>query len=151
MNQKKTIYAEDLSFFKTGKSSPDVWIDRAKRFLQKMGGKILGEGFGCDASGRAAFMLGFIADGQRFKIIWPVLPSKSKDERAARIQAATTLYHYVQGVCLYAAVVGWRASFFSHLLLEDGRTAAELNDEDLLVWNALAPKLMLERLERENG
>ena len=143
MNPQKTIYAEDLSFWKTGKSSPDVWIDRAKRFIEGRGGKILGEGFGCDASGRAAFMLGFTADGRRFKIIWPVLPSKGKDEKAARVQAATTLYHYVQGVCLYAAVVGWHASFFSHLLLEDGRTASQLEDKELLAWDALAPKLML--------
>ena len=125
-------YAEDVNYWKTGRSAPDVWLDRAKREIEKAGGRALGEGFGSDATiGRSAYMLAFELGGDRFKVVWPVLPSRSEDERAARVQAATMLYHDVKARCVSAKVRGARAAFFSYLLLPDGRTAVEASVPEL--------------------
>lgn len=127
------IYAEDVNFWRTGKSSPDHWIDLAKKQVVTLGGKIEAEGFGSDANGKAAFMLGFSMSGDSFKIVWPVLPTYRGDDKAARTQAATMLYHYVKSVSLYAVVVGSRAAFFSHLMLPDGRVAAQVASDELAI------------------
>jgi len=125
------IYAEDVNFWMTGRSSPDTWIERAKKQIAELGGKVMAEGFGSDAEGRSAFMLGFEMQGDSFKIVWPVLISQRGNTQAARIQAATMLYHYVKSVCLYAVIVGTRAAFFSHLMLPDGRTASQVANAEL--------------------
>jgi len=121
-------HAEEVNYWKTSKSSPDAWIDRAKRQIEQLGGVVLAEGFGSESTtGRSAFMLAFGIGGDRFKITWPVLPSKGGNERAARVQAATMLYHDVKARCISATVLGSRAAFFSFLLLPDGRTTAEIS------------------------
>jgi hypothetical protein len=136
-------YAEEVNYWQTGRSSPDTWIDRAKGQIEALGGKVLGEGFGSDASGRAAFMLAFGIKADSFKIIWPVLKSHRGNHQAARIQAATMLYHYIKSVCLYAVVAGPRAAFFPHLLLQDGRVASETANEEIAALVSLTPRLML--------
>lgn len=125
-------YAEDINYWQTGKSPADSWMDKTKRQIQALGGKVLGEGFGSDGDGRAAFMLSFKIGEDTFKVIWPVLPTRSKNERAARIQAATMLYHDVKAKCISATVVGVRAAFFSYWMLPDGRTATEASAPELM-------------------
>lgn len=121
-----TLYAEDVgNYWKSGTSAPDTWIDKAKKEIGSAGGKVLSEAFGRDETGRAAFLLEFSFGGERFRAIWPVLPSRTKNERAARIQAATMLYHDVKARCVSAKVLGARAAFFTYLMLPDGRTAAQ--------------------------
>lgn len=132
--------AEDVNFWQTGRSSPDVWIERSKKQIEELGGKVIAEGFGSDGEGRAAFMLGLKINGDSFKIVWPVLPSKTGKHQAARTQAATMLYHYVKSTCLYAVVVGARAAFFSHLMLPDGRMASQVASDDLAFT---VPKMLL--------
>lgn len=125
--------AEDVNYWKTSRSSPDTWMDKTKRQIEQLGGQVLMEGFGNEpVTGRAAFMLAFEIGSDRFKVIWPVLSSKSGNERAARIQAATMLYHDVKAKCISAAVLGARAAFFSFLLLPDGRTTAEVSTPELM-------------------
>lgn len=129
---KSTLpFAEDVNFWQTSKTSTDTWVDRAKRQIQEVGGKVLGDGFGSDADGRAAFMLAFECAGEKFKIVWPVLPTRSGNQSAARIQAATLLYHDVKNCCLRSEVFGVRAAFFSYLMLPDGRTAAQVASAEL--------------------
>lgn len=128
----KLPYAEDINYWQTGKSAPDAWIEKAKREIAHIGGKIVGEAFGKDAiTGRAAYMLQFILDNEPFKIVWPVLPTRGGREQAARIQAATLLYHDVKARCMAAAVLGKRAAFFSFLALPDGRTMADVATPEL--------------------
>jgi hypothetical protein len=127
------IYAEDINYWKTGRSAPDAWLKKAKAQIVKLGGTVLAEGFGNDVgSGQAAYMLGFEIEGQRFKVLWPVLPSRSGEERSARIQAATLLYHDVKARCISATVLGARVAFFNYLVLPNGRTAAEMTGPHLL-------------------
>lgn len=120
-------YAEEINYWKTGRSSPDTWIERTIKQIEKFGGKVLTEAFGSEpTTGRSAFMIGFEINSDKFKVVWPVLPTKAGgNERAARIQAATMLYHDVKARCISATVLGSRKAFFSYLLLADGKTASE--------------------------
>ena len=78
-------------------------------------------------------MLGFEIQGNKFKAIWPVLPTKSGgDEKAARIQAATMLYHDIKAKCIAATVKGPRTAFLEYLMLPGGQTASQLSDSELL-------------------
>ena len=125
-------FAEDVNYWQTSKSSPDSWMEKTKRLILGLGGKVLMEGFGSEPmSGRSAFMLAFEIKGDHFKIVWPVLPSRGRNEGAARIQAATLIYHDTKAKCLSAVVLGARAAFFSYLMLPDGRTAVEASVPEL--------------------
>lgn len=136
----KVVYAEDLNYWKTGQAGPDAWIDKARREIALAGGKVISEAFGRDQDGRAAYMLAFSFGAEQFKAVWPVLPTrKASDERAARIQAATMLYHDIKAKCVSAKVHGARAAFFQYLLLPDGRTAPQAAGAELTV---LWPKLL---------
>lgn len=123
--------AEDLNYWKTSKSAPSTWIRRAKDQIEGIGGRVLGEAFGREeAAGRAAYLLVFEIDGEQFKIVWPVLPSDN--ERAARRQAATMLFHDVKQRCISAQVLGARQAFFAYWRLPDGRTASEVSAPELM-------------------
>lgn len=135
-------YAEDVNYWKTASSSADTWIERTIKQINALDGKVLAEAFGKDASGRSAFMIAFEIEGNRFKIVWPVLLSKTGNEKAARIQAATMLFHDVKARCLSAIVLGARSAFFSYILLPDGRSAVDLAYPDLA---ASLPELFLPR------
>jgi len=123
------IYAEDLNFWKTGRSDPDSWIIKTKKQIEALGGIIKAEGFGM-SEGKAAFMIAFNIKEDSFKIVWPVLPTyKGGEEKAAKIQAATMLYHYIKGICLYSLIVGPRTAFFSHFMIDGKRTSEYTNAE----------------------
>lgn len=137
-----TPYAEDVNYWKSGQSSPDTWIEKAKAEIKAAGRRFIGEAFGSEAGGRSAFMLEFEFSNERFRAVWPVLPTRTKTaaaERAARIQAATMLYHDVKARCVSAKVLGARSAFFSFLLLPDGRTAAQAAAPEVA---QLFPKLL---------
>jgi len=126
-------YAENVNYWQTSQTSPDSWIDKTKKLLEGFGGNVLVEAFGNEpTSGHAAFMLLFEIEGDKFKVIWPVLTSQSGKERAARIQAATLLYHDVKAKCLTARVFGARRAFFQYWQLPDGRAASDLAGPELL-------------------
>ena len=124
-------YAEDVGhYWQTSQSSPDTWIDRAKKVIVDLGGKILADGYG-SASGRAAFMIVFEIKGQKYKVVWPVLPTYSGKEVPAKRQAATMLYHDVKAKAMTASVLGVEVAFFSYMMLPDGRVSSELANPEL--------------------
>lgn len=133
-------YAERVKYWKTGKSDPDVWINRTKRQIRQLGGIIKGEAFVKNESGNGAYMLGFELEGDPFKLMWPVLPTKTGDERAAKVQAATLLYHDVVARCMTAVILGNRAAFFAFLVLPDGRTTSQVSIMEL---NEVLPKMLI--------
>lgn len=143
---QKLPYAEDINYWQTGKSAPDTWIDAAVKEIRSIGGKIIGWAFGMDNTiGRSAYMLEFELGDERFKIIWPVLPTRSgKNEASARIQAATMLFHDVKARCITAKVLGKRVAFFSYIMLPDGRTAANVATPELTnqLPDLFRPKLL---------
>jgi len=124
-------YAEDIGhYWQTSQSSPDMWVERAKKVIQDMGGQILADGFG-SANGRAAFMIAFKFKDQPYKVVWPVLPTYSGKEGAAKRQAATLLYHDVKAKAMTASVLGFETAFFAYMLLPDGRVSSELVKPEL--------------------
>jgi len=126
------ILAEELGhYYATSKSSPDDWLDKTEKLIEGHGGKVLVRSYG-KAEGSAAYLIGFLLDGRRYKIVWPVLPTK-KSEQAARIQATTMMYHDVKAKIMVAAVLGNRAAFFQYMLLDDGRTVTEVAGPELAI------------------
>ncbi len=124
-------FAEDTQYWQTGKSSPDTWIECARKLITELGGTIQAEAFGQDAQGRAAYMLGFTVGDEHFRVVWPVLTPRKGNVKAARIQAATMLYHHVKAACMSSVVLGGRAAFFAHMMLPDGRTAGQVATPEL--------------------
>ena len=125
--------AEDVNYWKTGRSSADSWLEKAKKEIKGAGGQVVGSGsFSEDITGRAGFMLAFRLEGEEFAIKWPVLKSKTGDFSAAQRQAATALYHEVKAACVKVKFLGARSAFFAYLMLPDGRTAAEAASPELV-------------------
>jgi len=126
-------YGEEINYWMTSRSDPDTWIAKARKQIETIGGQIIAEAFGQEATtGKSAFMLTFSIQDELYKIIWPVLPTKGKDKRrAAKIQAATMLYHDVKAKCISSRVLGPRAVFFSFFVLPDGRTMGEIPTPEL--------------------
>ncbi len=124
-------YAEDIGhYWETSHSSPDQWIDRTKKLLQDLNGIVLAEGFG-SVKGRAAYMMAFKIGDDNFKVVWPVLPSRTGKTLASRRQATTLLYHDIKAKAMTASVLGAKVAFFSYIMLPDGRTASELAKPEL--------------------
>jgi hypothetical protein len=143
-------YAEDVNYWQSSTTSPDTWLGKAKTEILRAGGRPGAELFGNDGQGRSAYMLEFELAGERYRAVWPVLPSKTRNERAARIQAATMLYHDIKARCVAAKVLGGRAAFLTYLLLPDGRTAADASTPELAErWPKLLPPPPREETSRE--
>ncbi len=125
-------YAENVNYWKTGKSSPDIWLEKAKAEIKRVGGAVAGSAIVSDEiTGRYAFMLAFQLSEDSFKVVWPVLKSKTGNLKAARIQGATALYHEVKAACVKVKFLGARSAFFAYLILVDGRTASEVGGNEL--------------------
>jgi hypothetical protein len=128
-------YAEDSNYFQTGKSKPDTLVDRAADQVEKIGGQVIMRGMGTHPdSGQSAFIFIFEVDGDRFRVVWPVLPLKRHTaikERGAKRQAATFLFYDVKARCVSSAILGTRTAFFSFLTLPDGRVASEAKKSEI--------------------
>ena len=124
-------YAEDLGhYWKTGSSSPDTWIEMAKKLIREVDGEITAEGFGSVGT-QAAYMLAFRIKADSFKVVFPVLYSRAGNAIAAKRQATTMLYHDIKAKCMVAKVLGVKAAFFNYLMLPDGRTVSEIATPEL--------------------
>lgn len=135
------MYAEDCNYWKTSKSSPDQWVEKAIKLIEQFGGEVLATGFGSETrEGRAAYMIRFRLEDEFFRMTWPVLPSESGDTFNARRQAATMLWHHVKAQCVAAQVLGARTAFLPWVELNDGRIVGHLTDTELA--NA-TPQLLL--------
>lgn len=146
MKSEDRPYAEDVNFWKTGKGSPDSWIEKAIRQIEALGGEVEGEGFMGKGS-EGAYMLGFHINGDQFRMQWPVLESKTGDNMAARRQAATMLYHTVKMKCLAARVLGAKAAFMESFLLPNGKTVLQLTDSE----QSAAGSALIKALEAPKG
>lgn len=125
-------FSEDINYWMTSQSSSDSWMDKTKKLIESFGGQISMEVFGNEPnSGRSAYMLAFTIGGDHFKIVWPVLPTRKGNQKAARVQATTFIYHDVKAKIMAAEVLGARAAFFSYLQLPDGRNVSEASIQEL--------------------
>jgi hypothetical protein len=124
--------AERINYWQTSKTSPDGWLLKARALIENIGGVVVQEAYGNDlASQRAAYMIRFRIAEDCFEAVWPVLPTRTGNEPAARRQAATLLYHDIKAKCLAAVIKGARRAFFEYWLLPDGRPAVALSGDEL--------------------
>lgn len=129
MNAQKK-HADDLPYWKTGRSSEKA-LQEAKNAITKTGGIITGEGFMMMA-GTGAFFIQFKMDGDEFRFVENVItPRNKKDESAAKIQAAASLKHAVKARVNEAIRHGARRAFLGALLLPDGSTVNQQDNETL--------------------
>jgi hypothetical protein len=127
------LFAEDVNYWQTSRMGSDAWLDKAKKEIQRAGGQVVGSASVTDeVTGRAGFMLAFQIGEDRFKLSWPVLKPRRGSTVAARIQAATALYHEVKSACVKAKFLGTRHAFLAFLVLPDGRVAAEVGGMELV-------------------
>ena len=129
---------ETLPYWKTGRSSPDVWLDKAERFIVDSDGEVVRQATGREGDSEA-MMMEFHLDGDVFRVVWPVLPSRRDDRQAARRQAATMLYHDVKSRGVRHRIFGARVAFFEFLVLPSGATAQEVGAEAVV---GSLPKLL---------
>ncbi len=140
--QMSAAYAEECNYWKTSQSSPDSWLQKTIGLIESKGGELLQSAFGNEhQTGRAAYMMAFLLEGNQYKIVWPVLPSERGETLAAQRQAATMLYHDVKAKCVAMQALGARTAFFSWACLPDGRPMFQLDDQELL---AEVPRLLIE-------
>ncbi len=140
MDESK-VKAEEVNYWQTSRTSPDTWLDKAKKEIVGISGQVIGSGHIIDdLTGKSGFMLAFTLVGENFQMKWPVLLSKTGNLKAARIQAATALYHEVKSACVKAKFLGAKGAFLAYLLLPDGKTALEASGSELV---ELLPQLML--------
>ncbi len=126
----KKIEAEKLPYWKTSRTASDTWIAKAVQVLRDVGATDIHEAF-VSQNSVATYVLAFKLNDSKFRLMWPVLqPRVAADMPAARIQAATFMYHSCKAKAMEAAVIGARAAFAGQLLLGDDRqTVAEASDE----------------------
>lgn len=119
-------YAEDLPYWKTSRSPPGAWLDRAAEQIEKAGGTVHVRAEGRDpVRGCTAYLIEFDLEGEHFRVTWPVVPSKNGDTTAAKRQATTMLFRDVKARCVSAQVLGARAAFFAFMVLPSNRTAVQ--------------------------
>lgn len=131
------VYAEDVNYWQTSQSSGDTWLARIDKQIALAGGEVLRQGY-IQESAKAAYLTEFSLDGELFRIVWPVLHSKKNNLKAARIQAATAMYHEIKAACVKARFLGARTAFLAFLVLPDGRVASEVSSVELLEHMPLA-------------
>ncbi len=130
MNRTGIPDAASLPYWKTSRSSPEVWVQKACAEIERADGIIdmcLPSAY---QAGRMAHVIQFTLDGDSFRLAWPTL--EHEDTLAASRQAATMLYHDVKSRCLAARVFGVRWAFQAELLLPDGRTVGHLSTAELI-------------------
>lgn len=128
-------YAETVNYWKSGSSSPDTWLDKCRHEISTAGGTVTGSAFMENGDG-AGFALLFTLAGEQYRINWPVLPLRPNarrtatqqrtDERAAKIQATTFMYHDIKARCMVVKIMRAAAAFLQYKLLPGGATAAEM-------------------------
>lgn len=118
----KIIYAEDVNYFQTSKTHAETWVIRAKKEITNLPtGRVTGEAF-MTLANKSVFVLMFNIGGDNYKVEWPVLQSRRGNDKAAKVQAATLLYHDVKHRCVLTKVFGAKTAFIGFLVLPDGKT-----------------------------
>lgn len=117
--------AEEMSYWKSGTSAPDTWLDKTEKLISEMGGEVTTRIVG-RANGKEAILLVFRLQGDNYKLTWPVLPTKKEGDRlAATRQCATGIYHDTKARVNRLKIFGPRVAFADYLVLPSGKTVAE--------------------------
>ena len=118
-------YGDELPYWKTSNSSAESWVSKTIAILAKFGAKEISEGFA--ASGAfSSYVILFRFGAEQFRIVWPVMKYRNpEDQKSARVQAATLMYHDCKSRAVTAKALGVRTAFIGQLLLADNKTVQE--------------------------
>ena len=118
-------YAEEVNYWKTGRTAPDKKIDQVTKMITDLGGEVTSSLIGM-IGGRSAILIEFAMHEDRYRVTWPILQTSKleKDTAAARIQAATFVYHDIKAKLMTYKVIG-AAALADIRLLENNRTPRE--------------------------
>lgn len=124
--------AEDVNYWRTGSSAPDTWIDKCCKLIAEVDGALIQKGM-IWQSGRSVCLIVFSIGDDTYRVGWPVLTTRDgdSDDRRARIQAATFMYHDVKAKVMTAKVLGPRCAFIGNLLVTKNSTIGELTHGQL--------------------
>lgn len=131
-------YGEDMNYWKTSKMIPGVLLEKAGEFLEKHGATVRATAKASECK-QTVYLIDFEFKPDRFRCIWPVLPTKTGDKTAAERQAATMLFHDIKSRGIRLALHGPRTAFVDYLMLPNGRTAAQATNADLEGQTKLLP------------
>lgn len=132
----KLPFAEDVNYYKTGKTPAAQIMEQVRRMIVDAGGDVNFLGEGKDPlTGNQAYVIDFTLQFDRFRLLWPVLnplydSDAAKTEAARRRQAATFIKHDVKANLMKAKVLGARRAFAGALVLPNGKTVGSAIDED---------------------
>lgn len=134
------IYAEDIgNYWKTSQAQTETWLDKCKKEIVNAGGKVLRSAV-FEEGDKTVIALEFTFGKDSFRSTWDVLPSRTGNIKAAKIQAATMMYHDIKDSCVKAKVRGFRRAFAEYLILPEGNQtfgdlvkAQSLTDQRLLL------------------
>lgn len=133
------VYAEELPYFQTSKVGMETWMDKAEEEIKKAGGTITASG-AVQQLTQAAVFIAFELQGETYRVTFPVLESKRGNQKAAKIQAATMLYHDVKARSVAVRVLGAKVAFGGYRVLPDGRTDGQVSTPELV---AILPKMLI--------
>ncbi|MEM7551121.1 MAG: hypothetical protein AAF363_15665 [Bacteroidota bacterium] len=120
-------FAENMPYWKTSSSGIENWLDKTEKLITEYGGDVNTRIAG-KSNGKEAIMFGFTLESDRYKILWPILPTKKDSDRnAAARQAATMIYHDTKARVNRLKIFTPRVVFSDWLLLNNGKTLAETN------------------------
>lgn len=118
-------FGDELPYWKTSKSSADSWVAKTIELLKKLGAKNISEAF-ASSGGVSSFVIVFHAGDEMFRVVWPVLRVRQpENQTAARIQAATLMYHDCKAKAVAAKALGLRTAFIGQLVLPNNCTVQE--------------------------
>ncbi|MEM1339839.1 MAG: hypothetical protein AAGF96_18910 [Bacteroidota bacterium] len=124
--------ANDMSYWKTGKSGVETWLDRTEKLIESVNGDIHSRIIGKN-QGKEAIMFAFSIGKDYFRMFWPVLkPIHDKDKVAAQRQASTMIYHDVKSRINRIRIFGPRVAFSDYLLLGDKTIAESQGDHSTI-------------------
>lgn len=128
---KELPFAEEVSYWKTSKSGVESWLDKTESLIDSIGGntdtRIVGK-----SGGKEGILFGFFIDGDAYKLMWPVLPTKNEKDRGAALrQCATLIYHDTKARINRVKIFSPRVVFADWLVLESGKTIAEVGHDSV--------------------
>ncbi|MHC1733425.1 MAG: hypothetical protein AB9888_15510 [Bacteroidales bacterium] len=132
----KKKLAEYTNYWRSSRNPAEYWIDKAVAELKKIDATIKSQYFG-DEDGKSAYVLTVSIEGNDYRIVWPVMPCEyaSDDNRkAARVQAATMIYHDIKARCISSQAIGIRTAFMPFLVVNNGKSLCELDTEEIVAY-----------------
>lgn len=124
MEQHELPYAETVNYWNTGRRDAATWLEDSFNMVHGIGGNP--HGYQINRGNSPCIAMRFDIAGRMYNIVWPILPTKGKNnDKATQRQAATFIFHEVKACVLRAKVLGVERAFIQYLSLGNGLTVQD--------------------------